>query len=129
MPLFTTISIFVTSGTFVIMLIFGNPSSFIEAGPRIALLAFFSGIYPIATGHITFLYAQKHLGSAFSATITLLSPLMTHLVAWHFWPDEKLVALQWLGAGALLFGSFLVVQAQRRRGMARAAKAVPAPPE
>ena len=128
-PMFTTVALITATGFLILMLTFGRPATLVEAGPRIALIAFASGVLPIGVAHGTYLYAQKHIGSAVTANITLLSPLFTHLIAWQLWPDEKLVAIQWFGAGALLFGSFLVIQAQRTRGQPRAAKAVPAPPE
>lgn len=115
-PMFTVVLLFAVSGLAISMCLFGRPADIVSAGPRMALIAFVSGAVPVGISHCTFLHAQKHLGSAVSTSITLLSPLITHVAAWALWPDERLAPVQWAGAASLIFGSYLVVMAQRRRG-------------
>jgi len=115
-PMFTVVSLFATLGFLVLMSAAGNPASLIAAGPRVALIAFVSGVFSLGIAHCTFHYAQKHLGSAFSSSITLLSPLITHVFARLLWADELLATIQWIGGASLIAGSYLVVQAQRKRG-------------
>lgn len=113
-PMFTIVAVFTTTGFALLSLLFGTPSSILAASSLQNGIAFISGLLPIAIAHAAFHYGQKYLGSAFSTSLTLLSPLITHLIALLIWPDEPLNAIQWSGAAGLLCGSYLVILAQRR---------------
>ena len=124
-PMFTVLAVYTTIAFGVLMLVCDGPSVVIAAGPRLAVLAALSGMVPIAMAHTCFHFAQKHLGSALCASILLLNPLVTYAIALAFWSDERLILTQWLGAGVLLLGAFLVTYAGHRAHISRARQRVP----
>jgi len=119
-PMFTVLAVYTTIAFGILMLVLDGPSVVIDGGPRLALLAVLSGVVPIAMAHTCFHFAQKHLGSALSASILLLNPLVTYAIALAFWSDERLILTQWLGAVVLLIGAFLVTYAGHRVHRSRA---------
>ncbi|MBI2433348.1 MAG: EamA family transporter [Candidatus Hydrogenedentes bacterium] len=128
-PMFTVVAVHSTVGFAVVACVAGDLDTVWKASIQSTLLAFVSGVFPIAIAHCTFHYGQKHLGSAFATSITLIGPLITYFLALLIWPDEKMAPVQWLGTAMLLWGSYLVVQAQRKRGTPLDRAPVAAPPE
>lgn len=118
--MFTVISVYVTIGFVFTMLLFGDPRTLLSAGPRMNGIAFISGVVCIALAHCAFHFAQVRLGSAFCTTIQLVSPFITHVLALGFWPDERLLWIQWTGGGILLLGAFLVIQARGQKSTVEA---------
>jgi drug/metabolite transporter (DMT)-like permease len=110
--MFTVISVYVSTGFVFTMFLFGNPETLWTAGARMNGIAFISGVVCIAAAHCGFHYAQVRLGSAFCTSIQLITPFITHVLALMFWPDEKLLLVQWAGGLLLILGSFLVVWAK-----------------
>jgi len=110
-PLFAVLSIFNTLALGVIACLFGRPACLIEASTQITVLAFLSGILPLAAAHPAFHFAQKYLGSAFSSSCNLFSPLLTYLFAMCLLDDAPLTIAQWGGAAALLSGTMMVMRA------------------
>ena len=110
--MFTVISVYVSTGFIVTMLLFGDPRTLWTAGMRMNGIAFISGVICIAAAHCGFHYAQVRLGSAFCTSIQLLTPFITHVLALLFWPDEHLLWIQWAGGILLVAGSFLVIRAR-----------------
>lgn len=108
--MFTVISVYVSIGFVFTMFLFGRPETLIQAGARMNGIAFLSGVICIAVAHCAFHYSQVRLGSAFCTSIQLVSPFITHLLALCFWPDERLLWIQWAGGGILLLGSFVVIR-------------------
>lgn len=113
LPMFTVTAILTTFGFALLTVVVGKPASLIEAGPKITAVAFVSGMFPIALAHPCFHFAQKYLGSAFSSSIVLLTPLGTYLLALIFL-GERLLPSQWGGAGMLILGTLLVTWAGHR---------------
>lgn len=110
--MFTVISTYVSIGFIFTMLLFGDPLTLWTAGARMNGIAFISGVICIAAAHCGFHYAQVRLGSAFCTSIQLLTPFVTHLLALMFWPDERLLWIQWVGGILLVVGSLLVIRAR-----------------
>jgi len=117
-PMFTVVAVMVSVGFFPVMLLKGDTASIGAAGLWVGAVAFLSGMVSISIAHCAFHYAQVRLGAAFCTSLQLVNPLATYLVALFLWPDEALNALQWTGAVVLVAGSVLVVDAQRRAGLA-----------
>lgn len=113
-PMFTVVAVMVTAGFLPVMLVMGDVSLLVSAGPGVGLLAFVSGMVSISGAHCAFHYAQVRLGAAFCTTMHLLNPLATYLIALALWPDEAMNAAQWAGAAVLVTGSLMVVRAQKR---------------
>ncbi len=111
--MFTMISAYVTVGLFVVMCLFGDPSTLWSAGLRMNSIAFLSGIICIAAAHCGFHYAQVRLGSAYCTSLQLSTPFITHVLAYTLWPDEALLWIQWAGGIMLISGGMLVVRARR----------------
>lgn len=109
-PLYAVLSIFITLGTAVFACLLGDPVCILKAPPKITLLTFASGILPLAGAHPAFHFAQKYLGSAFSSSCNLLTPLLTCLLSWFFLDDVPLTFTQWAGAAVLLTGTMMVVR-------------------
>jgi drug/metabolite transporter (DMT)-like permease len=128
-PMFTVVALLSTLGFAVVALLLGDVRGLWQNSMETSLIVFLSGVFPIAVAHCTFHYGQKHLGSAFTNSFMLVGPLITYVVALMLWQDEKLVPVQWLGAVLLLLGSYLVVQAQRKKGLPQAPARLMAPPE
>ncbi len=126
-PIFTVVAVYTTLYFAVLSAIVGSPGTLVTAGAGTDALALLSGTVPIAVAHCTFLYAQKHLGAAFCASIIMLNPLLTHLMALCLWPDEYMIWVQWLGAALLIGGSFMVIHAERRTAAAALAAGVDGP--
>ena len=119
-PMFTVVATMVSIGFLPVMLIKGDTASIVAAGWWVGFIAFLSGMISISIAHSAFHYAQVRLGAAFCTSLQLANPLATYVVALCLWSDEALNALQWTGAVVLVVGSILVVQAQRRAGLAQA---------
>lgn len=84
-------------------------------GQGVWLLSGVTGVsLAFAVANISLLYAQKHLGAAFVGSMTLVNPLITHVVAMAIWENEALRWTQWLGGAVLVFGGLLVLRAERR---------------
>lgn len=113
-PMFTVVAAYTVVYFAALSLIVGRPGALLSAGAGVNGLALLSGTVPIAAAHCTFLYAQKHLGAAFCASIIMLNPLLTHVLALFLWPDERMIWIQWAGAALLIGGSFMVIHAERR---------------
>lgn len=113
-PMFTVLAVYTTIGFGLLMPALGSPSTIVSAGPRMAVLAFLSGLLSLGMAHPCFHFGQKYVGSAFSISVVLLNPLLTFLVAQWFWADERLVLVQWAGAVLLLGGTFAVIYIGRR---------------
>ncbi len=111
--MFTMISVYVTIGLFFAMCLFGNPAGLPHVGLRMNSIAFMSGVICIASAHCGFHYAQVRLGSAYCTTLQLLTPFITHVLAYALWPDEALLWIQWAGGAMLVTGAFLVIRAKR----------------
>ncbi len=118
-PMFTVVAVMVSIGFLPVMLIKGDTASIGAAGLWVGTVAFLSGMISISIAHSAFHYAQVRLGAAFCTSLQLANPLVTYVVALFLWPDEALNALQWAGAVVLVLGSILVVDAQRRAGLAQ----------
>ena len=97
-PLFAVLALFNTLGTGLAACVLGNPACVVEASAGITFVALLSGILPLAAAHPAFHYAQRHLGSAFSSSCNLFSPLVTYACAAFFLDDVPLTLLQWSGA-------------------------------
>lgn len=113
-PMFAALSVYVTLGTGILALVLGRPACMYEAGVKITLITFVSGLLPIAVAHSSYHFAQKYLGSAFCGSCNLFTPLLTYLMAMIVLDDPALTPLQWSGAAALLSGMGLVTWAGRR---------------
>lgn len=113
--MFTVISVYVSLGFIITMLLCGDPKTLWTAGMRMNGIAFISGVICIAAAHCGFHYAQVRLGSAFCTSIQLVTPFLTHVLALTFWPDERLLWIQWAGGALLIAGSFLVIRARWSR--------------
>jgi drug/metabolite transporter (DMT)-like permease len=113
-PMFTVVAVFTTLGFGALSCGLGRPGTLLAAGPRITAIAFVSGLFPIAAAHPAFHFAQKHLGSAFSSSCNLATPLVTYLLAQAILPDEYLTPSQWVGAAILTAGTTLVTVAGLR---------------
>ncbi len=111
--MFTMISVYVSLGLFMAMCLLGDPSTLWTAGMRMNGIAFTSGIICIAAAHCGFHYAQVRLGSAYCTSLQLITPFITHVLAYTLWPDEALLWIQWAGGAMLVSGGFLVVRARR----------------
>lgn len=119
-PLFAVLALFNTLGTGLAACVLGNPACVVEASAGITFVALLSGILPLAAAHPAFHYAQRHLGSAFSSSCNLFSPLVTYACAAFFLDDVPLTLLQWSGAVVLISGTMMVVQAGKRMSGSRA---------
>jgi drug/metabolite transporter (DMT)-like permease len=117
-PMFTVVAAMVSTGFLPVMLLKGDTASIGAAGWWVGAVAFLSGMISISIAHSAFHYAQVRLGAAFCTSLQLVNPLATYVVALFLWSDEALNALQWTGAVVLVLGSILVVDAQRRAGLA-----------
>ena len=113
-PMFAVLALLTSVGFLVLTFLVGSPADLATAGPRITLIALFSGLMPIAVAHPSFNHAQKNLGSAFCTSIGLLTPLLTYVLALALLDDETFLLSQWVGAGVLIIGAFLVIWAGRR---------------
>lgn len=113
-PMFTVVSIYTTVAFGVNMLIFGSPGTIVSGGSHMLGVAALSSVLPIAVAHAGYHYAQHRLGAAFCISVQLITPAITNGLAVFFWPDERMNAIQWIGAGILTTGSFCVIQAQRK---------------
>jgi len=119
-PMFTVVAVMVSIGFLPIMLAKGDTASIGAAGAWVGFIAFLSGMTSISMAHCAFHYAQVRLGAAFCTSLQVANPLVTYFVALPLWPDEALNLLQWIGAVVLVLGSILVINAQRRAGLAQA---------
>lgn len=113
-PMFGVVATFTALGLGISSLVAGDMTTAIEADARTTLIAFISGIIPMAIAHPSYNYAQKHLGSAFCSSFIFLMPLCTYLMALAFLPDERLLWTQWVGGGILIGGTALVVYVAHR---------------
>ena len=127
-PMFTVVATLSTLGFTLVALALGDVRGIWHNSGHTTGMAFLSGVFPIAVAHCTFHYGQKHLGSAFTNSFMLVGPLITYVFALTLWQDETLTPRQWVGGGVLLLGSYLVVQAQRKRGVPGRSQ-LTAPPE
>lgn len=125
-PMFAVIAVYTSLGLLGVSLTLGRPETIISAGARISVIAFISGLFPIALAHPAYNYAQKHLGAAFSSNFNLLVPLFTYLFGMLVLEDEYLTQVQWLGA-ALLLGGVAMVTTAGNRAQAPSPKAAPRP--
>jgi drug/metabolite transporter (DMT)-like permease len=112
-PMFTVLAMLTSLGFLLLTFIAGHPTDLVTAGPRLTFIALFSGIMPIALAHPSFNHAQKNLGSAFCTSIGLVTPLITFIIAIIVLNDETFLWTQWVGAGVLIAGGFLVILAGR----------------
>jgi len=113
-PMFAVLSVYITLGLAIVALLFGSPVCIFEAGSRITLIAFISGMLPLAAAHPSFHFAQKYLGSAFSSSCNLFAPLLTFVFASIFLDDAPLTLMQWAGAAVLITGTLMVVRTGQR---------------
>ena len=120
-PLFAVLALFNTVGTGAVACVLGRPACILEATAGITLVAFLSGILPLAAAHPAFHYAQRHLGSAFSSSCNLFSPFVTYVCASVFLDDVPLTLTQWGGAALLISGTMMVVQTGKSISSDRAA--------
>lgn len=109
-PMFAALAIFITAGTGVIAALFGSPSCLIRVSAWTVFLTLLSSALPLAAAHPAYHFAQKYLGSAFSSTCNVLSPLLTCLFAAVLLNDPPLTPGQWIGAAILLTGTVMVVR-------------------
>jgi drug/metabolite transporter (DMT)-like permease len=112
-PMFGAVAVYTAGLTLAVSLVLGTPETLTSAGGGAWGVAFASGLIPIALAHPTYNFAQKHLGSAFSATVHLANPLVTYLLALVAL-QEWLTGTQWAGAAVLTAGSLLVIRARGR---------------
>ena len=117
-PMFTVVAVLVSIGFLPVMLLKGDTASIGTAGAWVGFIAFLSGMTSISMAHCAFHCAQVRLGAAFCTSLQVANPLVTYVVALLLWSDEALNALQWVGAVVLVIGSILVIDAQRRGGLA-----------
>ena len=120
-PMFTVLAMLTSLGFLALTFIAGRPADLVNAGPKLTAIALFSGIMPIALAHPSFNHAQKNLGSAFCTSIGLITPLLTFAIAIVVLDDETFLWTQWVGAGVLIAGGFLVIWAGRMAQQAMAA--------
>ena len=113
-PMFAALSVFTALGAAAESVVFGSPRCILHAGAGITVVAFVSGLLPLAAAHPAYHFAQKHLGSAFSSSCNLFTPVLTYGFALLILDDAPLTWTQWLGAGVLLSGALMVVWAGRR---------------
>jgi drug/metabolite transporter (DMT)-like permease len=121
--MFTGVAVFTTLFFVPLSLLFGEPAGILNAGAFLTVVAFLSGVVPIALAHSSYNAAQKRLGSAFCSSFIIVLPLFTYLQAKLVLEDERVTAVQWLGAAILLSGTFLVTRASvvvHRRALAAA---------
>jgi len=109
-PVFAVVAVYTSALLLVAALVFGEPGRVVAAGPGPALLAFASGLLPLAISHPCYYYAQKELGAAFCGTVNLTNPLMTYVFTWLLPPVERLLPSQWVGGIVLLAGTLFVVR-------------------
>lgn len=115
LPMFAVVASLTTIGLGTMAVIFEEPTSALNAGAVPTVLVVLSGILAIGGSHPSFHYAQKHFGSAFTNTFTLIMPLTTYCAAWFILPSEKLSLTQGIGAFVLLFGTFLIIVVENRK--------------
>lgn len=113
-PMFSVLALLTSAGFLMLTFAVGRPADLVTAGPRLTLIALFSGIMPIAVAHPSFNHAQKTLGSAFSTSVGNLTPLLTYFLALVVLDDESFLLSQWVGATVLIAGAFLVIWAGRK---------------
>lgn len=119
-PMFAVLALINTLGTGAVACVLGRPACVVEAGVVTTLVALLSGMLPLALAHPAFHFAQKHLGSAFSSSCNLFSPLVTYLCASFFLDDVPLTVQQWAGAAVLISGTMMVVRTGQRAAAAPA---------
>lgn len=113
-PMFTVLSIFISIGAGLLACVFGRPACLVEASGWTTFVAFLSALFPLALAHPSFHFAQKHLGSAFSSSCNLFTPLVTYVLAKMTLDDTPLTLAQWIGGAVLLSGMTLVMRARAR---------------
>ncbi len=115
LPMFTVVASFTAIGLGVTAMIFEHPASIVHASTRTTILVAVSGILAIGGAHPSFHYAQKHFGSAFTSTFTLILPLTTFLASLVILPGETLSLTQGIGGIVLMSGTLLIVAAENRK--------------
>jgi drug/metabolite transporter (DMT)-like permease len=115
LPMFAVIASLTAIGLGTMAVIFEEPTQALHAGIGPTALIVLSGILAIGGSHPSFHYAQRHFGSAFTNTFTLIMPLTTYCAAWFILPSEKLSMTQGIGAFILLFGTFLIIVVENRK--------------
>lgn len=125
LPMFAVVASLTAIGLGTMAVIFEEPSSILDAGTGASVLVAVSGIMAIGGAHPSFHYAQKHFGSAFTNTFTLIMPLTTYCAARVLLPGEKLSMTQGAGAITLLSGTLLIIMVENRKRLSEAAEPVP----
>ncbi len=110
---FGVISLYVTSGLLVIMLVFGHAGNLLKLDWLRWFLLWLSGISGIALGHVFFYRAIKTLGPIVSEGGLLFIPFTTTLMAFPLL-HERMGRLQWLGGITLVLGCLFLILAKRR---------------
>ncbi len=110
---FPIICVYTSIGTFVLMLMFGEPSRLLDMHAHRLLLLALSAVIGIAVAHIFFYKAIERLGVSISTGCQLLSPFVTAMGSYYIF-REILTLGQWSSGTILLAGCGLLLYAQQR---------------
>lgn len=111
---FTMIATGTTALFLVCVLIWGDPGVFFSASIKIKVLVVFSGLMFISGAHIFYYLGVRTMGVAISASFTLVQPFFTGVISFFVF-GEMLSHLQLVAGAVIIAGSYLVVNASRRR--------------
>jgi drug/metabolite transporter (DMT)-like permease len=120
-PVFAVLAVYSMIGIIITASVMGDLSTIAHTDARTAGIGFVSGFVPIALAHPVYHFAQKHLGSAFCSSWTLLNPFFTFLVSLVLLPDETLGWIPLLGGCILIAGTLWVTIVSNRAGAAHEA--------
>lgn len=109
---FAVISLYTSSILFVLMLFLGDWRRIgaLDGGQGVLLVI--SSLFGIALGHCCYYYALKRLGLLICASLGLIAPFMTGVLATLFLPGEGLKPWQWLFGLCACGGSAMVLWTQ-----------------
>ena len=109
---FTMISTGSTVLFFVLMMLFGDAATVLDAKPMVKFLLAFSGILCLGIAHSLLYTATNRIGVAVSSSFTAASPIITAIIAYFVFSDT-LSPIQIVAGIAVMAGSFLVLRATR----------------
>jgi drug/metabolite transporter (DMT)-like permease len=109
---------FVSAGTLIAMLMFGNYQQLAEISALNWLLLVMSAILGIALGHHFLYSAVTRLGAAVTSGAQTLAPFLTILLAATFL-GESMSAVEWFGGILMVIGAGMLLVAQNQLVAAR----------
>jgi drug/metabolite transporter (DMT)-like permease len=113
---FTVLTMYTTVGIVITAFVLGDPSNIMPTDLRCGFIVFISGFVPVALAHPAYHFAQKHLGSAFCSSWTLLNPFLTFLISLVLLPNETLGWIELIGGCVLIAGTLWVTIVANRVG-------------